>query len=281
MGSSQKEIGSKGRELRALMNLKDKIQNFAKIFCLSLFAVVVAASPVLAQDSRQEQLVKLLAAGNDEQRLDAVIELGVMLSATKSEPQTISSLENTLQRDASAVIRALAANAMESSRDEKFVPVLLSSLTSEREVAVSKAIIYALARHRSAQIVATLLPRLKDKKQDIRAAAAFALAEIGDTNSAQALIELLKKRGKDEDAFARSQAAIGLGKIGDRAAIDVLLNALNRDKSSEVRRESARSLGQIANGQDRRVIEALKQARLQSDPYLVAFAESALERLKP
>lgn len=266
------------------MILKNTMQNFAKAFCLSLFMLVLAGSSAVAQDaadSHQERLVALMATGNDEQKLGAAIELGAMLSATQATPQTISSLENVLQRDPSAVIRALAAHAMELSQDEKFVPVLLSSLKGEREVGVSKAIIYALAKHSSSQVVATLLPMLKDKKQDIRAAAAFALAEIGDPTSAQALIDFLKKRGKDEDAFARSQAANGLGKIKDRAAIDVLLNALNRDKSSEVRRESARSLGQIANGQDVKVIEALKLAKLESDPYLVALAESALERLSP
>lgn len=266
------------------MILKNTMRNFAKAFCLSLVVLVLAGSWAMAQDaadSRQEQLVALLLTGNDDQKLDAAIELGEMLSTTQATPQTISSLENTLQRDPSAIIRALAARAMELSRNEKFVPALLSSLNSEREVAVSKAIIYALATHRSSQVVATLLPMLKNKKQDIRAAVAFALAEIGDPVSAQALIDFLKRRGKDEDAFARSQAVIGLGKIGDHAAIEVLLNALNRDKSSEVQRESARSLGLIANDKDLKVVEALKQAKLQSDPYLVALAESALEKLKP
>ncbi|MEK7833326.1 MAG: hypothetical protein AAB401_19710, partial [Acidobacteriota bacterium] len=148
-----------------------------------MFALVLVGSWVLAQDatdSRQERLVALLSSGNDEQKLEAVIELGSLLSEIRATAQTISSLQNTLQRDPSAVTRALSARAMESSKDERFLPVLLLSLSSEREVAVSKAIIYALATQRSPQVVTSLLPVLKDKRQDIRAAASYALAEIAD-----------------------------------------------------------------------------------------------------
>lgn len=272
------------------MILKPTIKNFAKAACLSLFAIVFAGSSAMAQDTtdlRQERLVSLLASGNDEQKLEAAIEIGTLLSSVKATSQIASSLEVILQRDPSAVLRALAARAMELSGDDRFVPVLLSSLNAEREIAVRRAIIHALALHNSSQVVMALLPMLNDKSQDIRAAAAYSLAEIGDPASPSlsglkdALIDLLRKRGKEEDAFARSQAARGLGKIGDRAAIDELLNALNRDKSPEVRRASAWSLGQIANSQDVKVIEALKMAKLQPDPYLAASAASALERIKP
>ncbi|MGH9803166.1 MAG: HEAT repeat domain-containing protein, partial [Blastocatellia bacterium] len=271
-----------------LMTGKSTATKFVQSACLSLLALIFGGSLALAQevaDSRQakeERLVAMLASGNEEQKLEAAIELGSLLSATtQATQQTVSSLGNVLGRDSSAVIRSLAARAMELSRDDRFVSVLLSSLNSEREVAVRKTIIYALARHNSTQVVAALLPGLKDRQQDIRAAAAYALAEIGDPASADSLIELLGKRGKDEDAFARSQAARGLGKMGNRAAIDDLLKALNRDKSSEVRRESVRSLGQIANVQDVKIVEALKLAKLESDPYLAALAASALERLSP
>lgn len=73
-------------------------------------------------------------------------------------------------------------------------------------------------------------------------AAAYALAEINDPTAEKALTEVLQKRGQDQDAFARAQAARGLGRFGSRKAIEVLLRALTRDKSQEVRRESARAL---------------------------------------
>ncbi|MFN0107986.1 MAG: HEAT repeat domain-containing protein [Blastocatellia bacterium] len=258
-------------------------QHFAQAICLCLLMVFDVERQVFAQqvaDARQERLAAALTSGSEEQRLEAAIELGSLLSASKATSQTVSALRGVLQTDSSAVMKALAVRAMEFSADDRFVTILLASLNSEKDIAISKAVIYALARHRSSEVLAVLLARLKDKKQDIRAAAAFALAEFADPASTAALIEVLKKRGKDEDVFARSQAARGLGKIGDRTAIEALLAALQKDKSAEVRRECVRALGLVATGQDAKVIEALKQAMLQADPYLVNLASFSMEKLK-
>lgn len=263
------------------------LQNFANAaqsICLSFLVALISGNQVLAQqatDIRQERLTAGLSSGNEDQRLESAIELGSLLSATPPTPQTVSSLSAVLQRDSSAVMKALAARAMELSRDDRFVSALLASLNSEKDVSVSKAVIYALARHRSPEVVAVLLAKLKDKALDVRSAAAYALAEIAEPASITVLIEVLKKRGKDEDVFARSQAARGLGKIGTHVAVESLLAALQRDKSLEVRREAARSLGLIASRQDAKVIEALKLAALQIDPYLVNLATLSLEKLKP
>jgi HEAT repeat protein len=155
----------------------------------------------------------------------------------------------------------------------------MASLNGEREVAVRKAIIYSLARYRSSQITSALISLLKDKAPEIRGAASFALAEIGDITSSDALLEILQKRQNDEDAFARSQAARALGKIGDRSAIEVLINSLMRDKYAEVRREAARALGFLAHKQDSKVIEAVREATLQADPYLANVAREVLDKV--
>ena len=256
----------------------------AGVFCLSLFAIPGLAKLLPSQEAEnpyQTQLTIKLASGTEEQRLEAAIELGSFLSSEKAiTSKTIAALEGVLRQDPSALVRALAARAMELSRDSRFIPVLLSSLKTEGEVEVSRAIIQALAVHHSSEIVIALLPLLSHKKLDIRSVASYALAEIGDPVSTEALISVLKNRGKGEDAFMRAQAARGLGRIGNREAIDILLVALNKDESSEVRRESVRSLGQIAISSDVKVIEALRQVRQQSDPYLQALATSALERIK-
>ncbi len=264
---------------------KAPVRNFVGAICLSLLGIVGLAHPALIQgvaDSRQAQLVDQLISGNEEQKLEAAIDLGAMLSTNMAATsETISSLGNVLQNDSSSVLRALAARAMGLSRDSRFVSVLLKTLKTEREVEVSRAIIQALSSHRSPEVVEALLPRLNHKKQDIRAVTAYALAEMSDPAVADALIDVMKKRGKGEDAFMRAQAARGLGKIGHREAIEILLAALDHDESAEVRRESARALGYIANSQDGKVIEALKLARHQPDPYLQASAALALEKIKP
>ncbi|HEV2666939.1 MAG TPA: HEAT repeat domain-containing protein, partial [Blastocatellia bacterium] len=177
---------------------------------------------------------------------------------------------------------ALAARALEvcagnlSARSDDAVAALLAALGKERELAARKAIIYALARYPQPQVTSALIPFLKNRRSELRAAAAYALAEAGDPASAPALAEVLRQGGKDEGAFARSQAARGLGRVGGHDSIDLLTNALSNDRSQEVRREAAHSLGLIATSQDLKAIEALRNATLSNDPYLVSAAENAI-----
>jgi len=242
--------------------------------------MLILTGGVLAQESsKQAALLARLTSGNEDQRADVVIELGSLLSVYSAEQATVDSLSQLLRRDSSPLVRALAARAMELSRDERFVTSLLASLKAEKDISIRKATIYALAFQRSSQVVGTLLPLLKDKKQDIRAAASFALAEIGDPIARDSLIDLLKKRGKDEDIFARSQAARGLGKMADAESVEALTDSLNRDKAQHVRRASALALGVIARKQDLEAVEALESAKLDIDPYLVSAAEIALSRI--
>ncbi|MGH9855463.1 MAG: HEAT repeat domain-containing protein, partial [Blastocatellia bacterium] len=226
---------------------------------------------------------------DEEQRIDAITRIGALWSAAPDpvELPVVTALGNSLQQDSSPVVRALAARALEiiggnqSSGQSagRAVQALIAALGTEREVAVRKAIIYALARYPQPPVTTALVPLLKDKKAELRAAAAYALAENGDSTSAQALTEVLRRGGKDEDAFARSQAARALGRIGGHDSIDPLIEALIRDRSQEVRREAARALGRIATRQDAKVIEALRGATLSNDPYLVIAADSAISSI--
>lgn len=262
------------------MNSKPRASNLSiALLALALFAGT--AFPC-SQEDRQQSLTARLSGGDEEQRLDAATQLVVLFGALpdSASPQTLAVLTRALRSDGSPVVRALAARAMQSCCADQAIEPLLAGLAGEKEIAVRKAILYALASHRSPQIVSALIPLLKDKKPEIRAVAAYALAEAGDASSASAMTEALRTRRNEEDAFTRSQIARGLGRIGERAAIDALLDALARDKSQEVRREAARALGLIANKQDAKVIEALRQMTLQPDPYLTSITIAALERIQ-
>jgi HEAT repeat protein len=236
-----------------------------------------------------QELLSRLASGDEEQRIDSAVRLGAFLRDEPDaiEASVITTLGGVLQRDSSPVVRALAAMALEicagnhasnhaGGRGDEAVAALLAALGKERDLATRKAIIYALARYPQPQVTSALLPFLKNKRSELRAAAAYALAESGDPASAQALTEVLRRNGKDEDAFARTQAVRGLGRFGGRDSIDILTNALSDDNSQEVRREAASSLGRIATLQDTHAIEALRKATLSNDPYLVSAAESAI-----
>jgi HEAT repeat protein len=237
--------------------------------------------------SRREMLGRL-ASGDEEQRIDSLVRICALLRDEPDAIETpvITSIGDALQRDSSPVVRALAARALEicagnlgAGQGDEASSTLLASLGKEREVAVLKAIIYALARYPQPQVTSALIPFLKNKRSELRAAAAYALAEIGAPDTAQALAELLRRGSKDGDAFARGQAARGLGRVGGHDSIDLLTNALSNDKSQEVRREAALALGRIATSQDAKAIEALRNATLSNDPYLVSVAENAIANI--
>ncbi|MEP7338883.1 MAG: HEAT repeat domain-containing protein [Acidobacteriota bacterium] len=261
------------------MSFKPQISNIPLVLILLILSAGIGFA--IARQDWQQSLTARLTSGDEEQRFDAAAQFVVLFNAfpNSASAQTLGALTQALQGDSSPLVRALSARAMEMCCDEQAVPFLLASLNREREIAVRKAILYTLGAHPSSQTASALLPFLKDKKQEIRAAAAYALASISDASSSGALLEILQRRRGDEDAFARSQAARGLGAIGNRAAIETLLTALISDKSQEVRRESARSLGMIANKQDAKVVEALRKAMLQTDPYLTAIISDALDRI--
>ena len=262
------------------MSLKSQTLNLSFVLLVLVLSSGIAFPN--SQEDWQQSLLARLASGGEEQRFDAAAQLVVLFSAApgSATEQTLNALATALRRDNSPLVRALSARALEICCGEQAVPLLLAGLTDEREVAVRKAILYALAAHRSPQITPALIPYLNDKKQETRAAAAYALAEIADAGSAISLLEVLQKRRGDEDVFARGQAARGLGKIGSRAAMNILLDSLSRDKFPEVRRESARALGLISSKQDTKVVESLRNLTLQSDPYLSVIAEDALERIR-
>jgi HEAT repeat protein len=256
------------------------------LFLWVLFAEAQGQEAERPPGQLRKELLSRLTSGDVEQRIDAITQIGALRRDTSDSDQLPinTALGNSLQQDTSPVVRALAARALgiaagnqgHSQSDSIAVAALLAAIGKERETAVRKAIIYALACYPQPQVTTALIPFLKDKKREVRAATAYALAESGDPASAQALVEVLRRGDKDDDVFARSQAARGLGRIGGRDAIDPLIMALTRDRSQEVRREAAQSLGIIATRQDANVIEALRGATLSNDPYLVTAAESAI-----
>lgn len=238
-------------------------------------------------DPSRLELLSRLASGDEERRIDSLVRISALLldEPGSIEPSVIKSLGGALQRDTSPVVRALAARAMEicagnlaAGQGEDAVAALLAALGKEQELAARKAIIYALARYPQPQVTSALIPFLKNKHSELRASAAYALAETGDPATAPALAEVMR-RAKDEDAFARSHAARALGRVGGRDSIELLTNALTNDGSQEVRREAALSLGRIATSQDAKAIEALRNATLSNDPYLVSAAENAIANI--
>lgn len=242
-----------------------------------------AAHSAARQAPRTEaELVAQLIRAETEQRLDLLVELTALFRSHLGvmRPTTIQALNNLLQSDESPLVRSFAAHALGLAGDPAASDTLFAAFNSERELATRKAILYALLRYPSAQVTALLLTTLQHKEAELRATAAFVLAEQADTAAAPSLLTFLQKRSKEADAFARSQAVRGLGRIGYQAALPVLLTALQKDSAPSVQREAAVALGWLTTTRNNQVLTALQEAAEARDPYLRAAALGALEQIK-
>src|SRR5262245_27819642 len=132
-------------------------------------------------DRLRRELLDRMASGDEEQRIESLDRICALLrdQTDAIETAVITSIGAALQRDASPVVRALAARALEScagnldaGQGDEPSAALLAALGKERELAVLTAIIYALARYPQPQVTSTLTPFLKNKRSELRAAAA-------------------------------------------------------------------------------------------------------------
>lgn len=257
-----------------------------KLLCCCAAAWLLAGS-VFGQANPPDleaQYVSRIAGGDEETRLSGLVELSNLFKSARREPRpaTVAALIQVLRNDVQPVLRTHAARVLEyaapSSAPSSVNDALLTALAAERETATRKAVIYALARYHAAPVTAALIPLLKHKEVELRATAAYALAELADTAAASALHECLVKRRGDKDAFTRAEAARALGRIGYRFAVPDLRKALLKD-SPIVRRAAAEALGWLATSSDQEALAALREAAANEDPYLRIAATLALQRI--
>jgi HEAT repeat protein len=254
---------------------------FCAFLCLLCFVASAQdtrnLTPSQAEIERQRQR---LESSDVEERRDAIMRLGSMRLAAASRA-ALPALS-----DVSPIIRATAAKAILSLDAEESVSSLLPLLNDKDEF-VRREAAYALGLTRSRGATAALGDRLLNDKEDgVRAAAAVALGHIADEAAAVALVGTLapdlsapanKKRKPEQNVFVLRAAATALGHIKSRAGTAALISVLSNEKlPSDVRRESARSLGLIG---DRSAEPALRAASTAADPYLAQIATEALKKL--
>ncbi len=122
-------------------------------------------------------------------------------------------------------------------------------------------------------VLNSLSKSLNNKDPYIRKEAVYSLGELEDVKSIDLLSEILLN-DKDEDV--RAAAADILGDIGGEIAIDSLINAL-QDEDTDVRERVVKSLGFIGGD---RAIQALKAALSDEDEDVRETTTEILEDLK-
>lgn len=234
-------------------------------------------TPSQAEIERQRQRFN---SPDMEERRDAVMRLGSMRRSDASR------VALPLLSDASPIVRATAAKAILSIGAEESVSSLLPLLNDKDEF-VRREAAYALGLTHSSAATAALSDRLLNDKEDgVQAAAAVALGHIADEAAVVALVGTLapqlsapanKKQKPEDNVFVLRAAATALGHIRSRAGTAALISTLSNEKlPSDVRRESARSLGLIG---DQTAMPALRAASTAADPYLAEIASEALKKI--
>lgn len=221
-----------------------------------------------------------LSSPDVEERRDAVMRLGSM-----RRPEASRAALPALS-DESPIVRATAAKAILSIGAEESVSSLLP-LLGDKDEFVRREAAYALGLTRSSAATAALSNLLLNDKEDgVQGAAAIALGHIADEAAVVALVGTLapqlsapanKKRKPEDNPFVLRAAATALGHIKSRAGTAALIATLSNEKlPSDVRRESARSLGLIG---DETAVPALRAASTAADPYLAQIASEALKKI--
>lgn len=98
-------------------------------------------------------------------------------------------------------------------------------------------------------IVPDLIPLLSDADWRVRYRAAEALGEIGNRESAGALVRALS----DEKDHVRYMAAKGLGRTGNNGAVPALMGCLE-DENPYVRKAAVLSLGKLGDSRGREAV---------------------------
>ena len=234
-------------------------------------------TPVQNQIEKQQQR---LASADEEERRDALMQLGAMRLAAASR------VALTALNDPSPIIRVTAAKAILALDGSESAAALLP-LLSDKDEFVRREAAYALGATRSRTATAALSDRLlNDKEAGVRGAAAVALGQIRDENAVIALASVLapqlsapakSKHKAEANPFVLRAAAVALGQIKNRAGTPALISAVSNEKlPDDVRREAARSLGFLG---DPSAIPALKSVAISEDPFLARLAHDSLQKL--
>lgn len=247
---------------------------------LLLSILVLQAGAQTLPPANFERISADLSSQEKEERLSALIAMrGIVRELGEGDRAAVAArCGDLLRSDPSPVVRAAAAGVLEEIVTPTSSAQLVESLPRQKEVNVRKAIAYALAGHKDPESLATLLALLRDRKAEVRGAAACAIAQRNETSVSDDLIKYLRRYRKDEDAFGRSMAVKALG--GHPEARDLLLRILSSEKHDIVLISAASSLARIAARGDTEVIEALKVAALSRNPYLADQAAASLDLLQ-
>ncbi len=224
-------------------------------------------------------VLKALESPDPLARRDALEVVGRVGQGSASARKAVARM---VREDSSGLNRTKAAFVLVEMDPNavEVVPVLLD--TVGRDCGDREKAIWAVQRFaaRDARVVPAIAAVMDDKEgEDMRAAAAWALGEIG--KPAHALVPRIIKQLSDEAEAPRAAAAACLGRFGPdaKAATAELAKGLD-DKSPWVRSQAAGALHRIGV-RDERIVPAIAGGLKADRPWVRADAAELLIQLGP
>jgi len=180
----------------------------------------------------------------------------VLMAAVQDPPKAPQTRDDVLRQDIEEAIRRLGSDRRSESEaawvelvdlGRRAVPAVVAELNKkETTPAVKRALCEILGRIRDPHkdAVAALVARLKDTDEfgtTIAAAAAAALASVGDESAVPALVAALQSRMTDTDRLLKVECIRALGLMRAREAVEPLRKALEDKRAASLGEEDERA----------------------------------------
>ena len=217
-------------------------------------AAVVAAGRIDSSSSTAALMRVLQSDDSPRVRRVAAWALG-----QKEARAATDVLGTALGKESDPRVREMIVWALGNSRGRSALPAIANALRRDDDDAVRETAAWALAELGDRSAVEALGAAAEsDKSSRVRGTAAWGIGQLrGDGGKAPA--GLLKALRDDEDD-TRLKAAWALGQIGDPASLNAIRDALKAEKSNEVRRALIRAMIKAGGRSEEALTELLSSS---------------------
>ncbi|MGY8823094.1 MAG: HEAT repeat domain-containing protein [Candidatus Latescibacterota bacterium] len=168
-------------------------------------------------------LLKLSRDSNTDVRKEAILALGKI-----HVPSLKDTLQDILQRENLAELRASAVESLTGFRDTSVVPSLCRALEDSSAV-VRQSAIAALNKIWTPSTEKSIVKAMQDPDEKVR----FIATQIAAIRQIQAARLPLRRALEDPSPWVRAEAARGLAQLADTAAVDALVDLLKRYEGAD------------------------------------------------
>jgi|GEM_PF-7017521 len=230
---------------RAIPPLIEALKDGVEPAAVALAAIGLDGTVAFDEKLLDEVIGILRNGGKPEARMAAAKALAI-LKRPKALPALIAAMD-----DPDEQVREAAIEAVGEAGGASEIPALAKKLKDSSAV-VRISAIRALKLNapeddvkKRKEVIGIISAALKDKEAEVREEAEKAVGELkeGDGEPGKKLPGPL---GAIEDPSKRKDAVKALGKRGDMKAIDTLAEVLQKDDDSDVRKEAASALEDVA-----------------------------------